>query len=151
MWYTLSFYVIPTLALRAQSDPDLALSEQTTLNQTVQNWQSTRLQSVSSHISSDALTVSATSAISALESYTDTLVNPLIGDALKTIQDALPKTVSVPSSIVSTLNDTSDIVAATLPTMQVQFSTAAATPISFTTSNLGSYTTPGSNYATFLS
>ena len=149
--YASILHTTVVLAVGSQSVPDLATSQQTAMNQTIQNWQSTRLQSISGQINTDTTTVSTKTALSTMQSFVDTLVNPLVGDAFNTIHDALATSEPVPTSIVTTLNDTTDIVAATLPAIQVQFSSVAATPITFDTTNLGSYTTPGSNYATFLS
>ena len=149
--YTFITLITLITAYRSQSAPDLATSQQTAMNQTILNWQSMRLQSVSGQINTDSATVSTKTALSTMQSFTDTLVNPLVGDAFNTIHDALATSEPVPSSIVSTLNDTTDIAAAALPAMQVTFASIAATPITFDTTNLGSYTTPGSNYATFLS
>ena len=133
-------------------------SDSANLTAAVTTWQTNRLQSVATAINNDPGNIPINTALQSIVTYSDTTLNPMAtvqsnGRATyeQSIQETVASAVPVPTSIISTLNDTSDIVKSQFTSMDVNFTYEDPVLFNLSVADLGSnytsYAQPSTQYS----
>jgi hypothetical protein len=131
------------------------------LTEAVNAWSATRTQSVLATVNSDPSNIKINDALKSIVTYIDPTVNPMAELASdgktsyeQSIQDNIASSVTVPTSIITALNDTSDLVKSQFNSMDVNFTYVNPGLFSVSVASLGSkyssYALPSTQYSNLV-